>query len=118
MLRVSHATVQVTDKSLSAHCADDGTCAKDLKVLNSNNAMMLGTTESPQGDGEHGLDSLRRKFFEAYKGDDEMDRVDFFICIHPTSLCELYMPFGRGMIVYATTRFDLGRLHSLQALER
>ena len=52
---------------------------------------------------------LRRAFFEAYKFDEEMARVDLFVCSHPAANCELFMPFDRPMLVYTTTRLEFGR---------
>ena len=39
-------------------------------------------------------------------------------CAHPAALCEAFLPFGRAMIVYLSTRLDLGRLHRRAALDR
>ena len=50
-----------------------------------------------------------RAFFEEYKNDPELHRVDAFICSHPAANCELYMPFNRSLIVYPTTRLEFGR---------
>ena len=52
---------------------------------------------------------LRRSFFDAYKQDEEFSRVDMFVCSHPVANCELYMPFDRAILVYATTRMEFGR---------
>jgi hypothetical protein len=51
----------------------------------------------------------RKKFYEAYKNDSEMNQVDAFICFHPVAMCELFMPFNRSLIVIASTRYELGR---------
>ena len=53
--------------------------------------------------------SLRSKFYEAYKLDDEFRDVDVIMCSHPAANCELYMPFNKSVIVYATTRLEFGR---------
>lgn len=52
---------------------------------------------------------LRESFFDAYKNDAEFRRVDLVVCSHPAANCELYMPFNRSMLVYATTRLEFGR---------
>jgi len=52
---------------------------------------------------------LRRRFFDAYKNDEEFRRVDLFVCSHPVANCELFMPFNRSILVYATTRLEFGR---------
>lgn len=31
------------------------------------------------------------------------------ICTHAASLCELYMPFNKSLIVVASTRYEIGR---------
>jgi len=90
--------VTFIDKSLSKHCHITNTCdgRKSLKVINRRNAMSLDP-------------SLVPKFYEAYKNDAELQSVDAFVCFHPTSLCELFMPFNKSLIVIASTRYELGR---------
>jgi len=90
--------VSFIDKSLSGHCHITNTCEgkNSLKVINSDNAMNLDP-------------SLIAKFYEAYKNDPELQSVDAFICFHPASMCELFMPFNKTLIVIASTRYELGR---------
>ena len=38
-----------------------------------------------------------------------MQTVDAFLCLHATSMCELFMPFNRTLIVIASTRYEIGR---------
>ena len=38
-----------------------------------------------------------------------MQEVDVVICTHAASLCELYMPFDKALIVIASTRYEIGR---------
>ncbi|KAG2388532.1 hypothetical protein C9374_000696 [Naegleria lovaniensis] len=45
---------------------------------------------------------LKREFYNAYRTDPEMERVDGVICSHPVSNCEFFMPFNKSLIVYAT----------------
>ncbi|CAF2121680.1 unnamed protein product [Rotaria magnacalcarata] len=52
---------------------------------------------------------IRRRFYEFYKNQMELNVVDAFVCFHPASMCELYMPFNRSIIVIASTRYELGR---------
>ena len=52
---------------------------------------------------------LRKKFYDAYKSDEEFEAIDTIICSHPVANCELYMPFNKSMIIYATTRLEFGR---------
>ena len=88
--------VKFIDKSLSGHCKYTNTCATDLKVLDRSNGM-------------HPDASTRKKFFEAYRNDTEMRKVDICMCFHPSAMCELFMPLGKRLFVVATTRYELGR---------
>ncbi|CAF1234777.1 unnamed protein product, partial [Adineta ricciae] len=88
--------VEFLDKSLSGACHETKTCAKNLKVLHVGNAMMP-------------TEKVRQEFYEAYKNDVEMNRVDIFMCFHPVAMCELFMAFNRTIIVLASTRYELGR---------
>ncbi|KNC54145.1 uncharacterized protein AMSG_09924 [Thecamonas trahens ATCC 50062] len=90
--------IKVIEKSLSGHCHMTGSCASDLKVLSKHNGMNL-----------NGGDGLKAKFFDAYKADPIMASVDAFLCFHPSSMCELFMPFNKSLIVAPSTRFELGR---------
>lgn len=90
--------VKFIDKSLSGHCHITNTCGgrSTLKVIGVGNAMDL----------DH---SLIPKFYDAYKDDAEMKSVDAFVCFHPTSMCELFAPFNKSLIIIASTRYELGR---------
>lgn len=88
--------VRFIDKSLSNACDMTKTCAKDLHVLSPINGM------NPNK-------AIRRQFYEYYKNDPLMKRVDAFVCFHPAAMCELFMPFNRTIIVIASTRYELGR---------
>ena len=111
---------RVLDKSLSGHCHLTKTCAgRDLKVLTKQNGINLGTCPN----------RLRRAFHEAYKSDAVMRGVDAFVCQraaaspkppflrkekrragrHAAGLCEAFMPFGRPLVVIASTRYEIGR---------
>ncbi|CAH1779013.1 unnamed protein product [Owenia fusiformis] len=85
------------DKSLSGHCHLTKTCATDLKVLNKGNGINL---DRP---------AIYTEFYEAYKDDPEMEKVDAFVCFHPSSMCEIFMPFNKSIIVIPSTRFEMGR---------
>ena len=55
-----------------------------------------------------------KNFYEAYKDDEEMKRVDVFICSHPAANCELFEPLvqdseTKSMIMFPTTRLEFGR---------
>lgn len=90
--------VKFIDKSLSGHCHITNTCEgrNTLKVINVGNAMDLNHDLIP-------------KFYEAYKDDAEMKSVDAFVCFHPSSMCELFEPFNKSLIIIASTRYELGR---------
>jgi hypothetical protein len=89
------------DKSLSGHCDKTNSCAQYLHILSENTGM------NPSKE-------IRRRFYEFYKNQVELDVVDAFVCFHPASMCELYMPFNRSIIVIASTRYELGRFEPNQ----
>ena len=76
-------------------------CRSRLKVLSFDNWRGFSLDPCPN--------LLRRQFFDAYKNDEEFRRVDLFVCSHPVANCELFMPFNRSILVYATTRLEFGR---------
>ena len=43
---------------------------------------------------------------------------DAYICSHPAANCELFLPFNRSLIVYATTRLEYGRFDELLEVRR
>ena len=88
--------VKVIDKSLSGHCHLMGTCQQDLRVLTKDNGIDL--TPCPN--------QLRREFYAQYHSDREFQAVDAFLCNHACSMCEVFMPFGKPMIVIASTRYS------------
>ena len=98
---------RIIDKSLSSSCHLKGTCAQDLKVLNRTNAIHLSPCPN----------ELKREFWRAYRNDDQMSTVDAFFCHHATGLCEVFMAFGRPMIIVVSTRYEIGR-RTRQAWQR
>jgi len=90
--------VSFIDKSFSGHCYITNTCEgqKSLKVINRDNGMNLDP-------------SLIPIFYDAYKNNAELQTVDAFVCFHPASMCELFMPFNKTLVVIASTRYELGR---------
>ena len=78
-----------------------GTCKERLKVLEIDRWRGMSLDPCPN--------KIRKDFFNAYRNDPEMQRVDAIICSHPVANCELYMPFNKSMIIYATTRLEFGR---------
>jgi hypothetical protein len=86
--------VTVIDKSLSGHCHLTDTCERDLHVITKLNGIHLRPCAN----------QLRREFYNSYKADPVMQSVDAFLCTHAASMCELFMPFQKPMIVIASTR--------------
>eukprot|EP00741_Cyanophora_paradoxa_P002856 tig00000640_g2772.t1 len=76
-------------------------CAADLKVFSFDNWRGFSLDPCPN--------RMRREFFDAYKGDADMAKVDVFICSHPAANCELFLPFNKSIVVHATTRLEFGR---------
>ena len=76
-------------------------CRRRLKVLTFDSWRGFSLDPCPN--------AMRRAWFEAYKNDEEMRRVDLFVCSHPAANCELFLPFQRAVLVYATTRLEFGR---------
>ena len=106
--------METEDQSLSTHCASTRTCARSLQVLTRDNAMTLGEDAgSSPADGEP---LLRHRFYHAYRCDATLLQMDAVVCSHPAAACELYLPLDLPIILFFTTRFDLGRLHSAHAL--
>jgi len=91
--------IGIIDKSLSHHCTLTNTCNVDLRVLTRENGIALGNCPN----------ELRQHFYEEYVDDVIFNDIDAILCLHATSMCELYMPFNKPMIVIASTRFDIGR---------
>ena len=88
--------VKVLDNSLSYYCGKIGTCAKNLKVINSENGMGLGP-------------ELIRKFYHVYKDDPVMKSVTAFVCTLPVAMCEAFVPFNKSIIIIAAIRYEQAR---------
>lgn len=91
--------VKFIDKSLSAHCYLTNTCETDLRVVTALNGIKLGPCPN----------AMRRDFFNAYRSDAQFASADAVLCTHAASMCELFMPFGKPLIVVASTRYEIGR---------
>ena len=89
--------VTIVDLALSSRCHITNTCQKTLKVINSDNGIKLSDP------------NLIPQFYDAYKDDAVMKRVDAFVCFHPSAMCELFMPFHKPLLVIASIRYELGR---------
>ena len=55
------------------------------------------------------LENDIRSFFDYYRNDPVMLRVNAFYCSFPSSICETYMPLNRTIIWLPAHRFTLGR---------
>ena len=86
--------VEFIDKSLSSHCHLTGTCAKDLRVLDENNGIELSPCPN----------KLRAAFYDTYRNDPDFMSADAILCLHAISMCELYMPFNKPLILISSTR--------------
>ncbi len=84
-------------------------------MLTPDNGMTLGE-DSPSSARPAGEASVRQRFYDAYCCDATMLKMDAVVCSHPVAACEIYLPLDLPIILYVTTRFDLGRLHSADAL--
>lgn len=73
-----------------------GTCAKGLRVINSDNGMQLGK-------------DIIHQFYESYKYDVAMQSVTAFLCTLPVSMCEAFVPFNKSFIIIASIRYEQGR---------
>lgn len=93
------SNVSVIDKSLSGHCHLTNTCQVDLKVINAINGIYLSPCPN----------RLRKLFYDVYVHDPEFQSADAYLCTHASSMCELYMPFGKPIVVVASTRYEIGR---------
>lgn len=93
---LSSIGVKVIDNSLSYYCGKVGTCARNLKIINSDNGMRL----SPE---------LIDQFYRFYKDDPTMKSVTAFICTLPVAMCEAFVPFNKSMVIIATIRYEQAR---------
>lgn len=99
--------VMIIDKSLSGHCHLTNTCATDLQVIDKTNAIALNPCPN----------QLIRQFYKYYAQDPLFKQIDGFLCLHATSLCELFMAFNKPLIVITSTRYEIGR-HGYHAWQR
>lgn len=84
-----------------SNCIFHNNCRKRLQVLSFDDWRGFGLDPCPN--------KLRHAFFDHYKDDPEMGRVDAIVCSHPVANCELFMPLNKSLIIYATTRIEFGR---------
>eukprot|EP01036_Dinobryon_divergens_P031266 gene31266-40635_t len=92
--------VSIIDKSLSGHCHLTNTCQRDLEVLTKENGLELSPCPN----------KLREAFYRVYRApDSQLMAADAVLCNHAVSLCEIFMPFDKPMVVIASTRYEVGR---------
>jgi len=108
MLRTGELrSVEVVDKSLSGHCHLVDTCAEDLRVVNQANGISLGDCPN----------ELKWEFWKSYVSDPWMGSFAGFLCEYSIALCEMYMAFGKPMVLITPTRYEVGR-HGKEAWKR
>lgn len=73
-----------------------GTCAKHLRVINSDNGMQLDK-------------DIIRQFYKSYRDDPAMLSVTAFLCTLPVSMCEAFVPFNKSLVIVASIRYEQGR---------
>ncbi|CAM9426529.1 unnamed protein product, partial [Ectocarpus fasciculatus] len=88
------------DKSLSGHCHLTQTCQTDLRVINQENGIELSPCPN----------ELHRQFYDTYVDDKEFRSTDAILCTHACSMCEMFMAFGKPLIVISSTRYEIGRM--------
>lgn len=89
-------------------CSTGGVCRNRLKQEFGLGYAAVGFALDPEPN------TTIKNFYEAYKDDEEMKRVDVFICSHPAANCELFEPLvqdseTKSMIMFPTTRLEFGR---------
>jgi hypothetical protein len=63
---------------------------------------------SHRGHSTYWTESDIWSLFDYYKNDDQISKVDAFICGFPAALCEAFMPFNKSIIIIAVHRYSLG----------
>jgi hypothetical protein len=84
-------------------CTFSGFCRNRMNPVFGLGGYMAGFALDP----DH--TALKRDFYNVYKNDPEFQRIDVFMCSHPLANCELFEPFQKPMIIFATTRYEFGR---------
>ena len=87
------------------NCVYAGSCRNRLEVLGVEGNLGFALKSARYSDPAE----LKRAFYQRFKDDDEFNRVDAFMCSHPAANCELYLQFGKPVIIFATTRLEFGR---------
>lgn len=92
--------IAIIDESLSGHCGMTNTCAKTLRVLTRENGITLGNCPN----------ELKREFWELYHNNGQFKHIDAFLFTYSSGLSELFMAFGKPLIIIASVRYEVGRL--------
>ena len=87
------------------NCVYVGSCKNRLEVLGVDGNLGFALKSARYSDPAE----LKGAFYTRFKDDAEFNRVDGFMCSHPTANCELYLQFGKPVIIFATTRLEFGR---------
>ena len=83
--------VKIIDKNLDHFRCKHDECLPGPRIINARNVDALNV-------------GIMRSFYEAYKDDPEMRSVDAFVCFHMASVCEVYIPFNKSIIIISTHR--------------
>lgn len=54
-------------------------------------------------------ESMIQNNFEFYKSDPKINSIDAFYCLIPASLCEMWMPFNKTIVLIPAHRYNMGR---------
>jgi adenosine 3'-phospho 5'-phosphosulfate transporter B3 len=102
LLKTWTETMKITiiDESISGDCPRTHTCASDLQVLNHANGLTLGDCPN----------EMKRLFWKTYNSAPyNFSNVDAFLFTYSTPLSELFMAFGKPIIIVASVRYEVGR---------
>lgn len=100
---LSQLGVRTIDYSLSGHCHLTATCApSELPILPEYRSAGLARLDFRSGE-------LARRFFNEYRGRADVQSADAFLCTYYTGLCELFLPFGKPIIVVAAIPYETQR---------
>ena len=88
--------VRFLEKSLSPYCSMLEVCGTNLRLVNVHNGMDMPS-------------DVANQFHAEYIKDRELLSADAFLCVQPPAMCELFMPFGKSLIIFVGSRYELGR---------
>ena len=76
-------------------------CARNLRVFSRDSQRGYSLDPDPR--------RLKKRFYEEYKNDEQFMSTSFIFCSHPAANCELYLQFGKRIVIYNTQRIEFGR---------